>query len=462
MTRKEKEILLDKVEILEKEKIFMHDSAGNLFQYRPEQGIYIRLTDIFARKVIRETLKDNGEIRIDCQGIEFIRRELSESLELYSGKFDDQKSSPFITVQNGRVDLRTVELFDHDRKAYDTVALNFNFDESAKIKETSVTGKFLKEALGIEELDPQKSPKLKLFYQAIGYCLSNLQNAKKLPILLGTPNTGKSVILKLCSRIIGEENVQSLSLQDLTDKYRGGLLSKAKLITCHEIQLGNLKRLDIIKSIISGDPIVLEEKFVKAFTCVPNVKILMATNALPELGEIDAGGAFAERLLPIPFAKREGENDIKLLDKLYEERDVLFSVIFREMQNFIADGLQFAEAKESRDLIDEYKSTGNSLNAFLAEHYERGTSDDRIGTLNLYEYYKDYCNSSLLHCCSRNAFRQQLIQLGYEISKKRLKEVGRNPVSCVLGLKEKSDESEGENKHENTDGAAGRRTDEQD
>ena len=54
----------------------------------------------------------------------------------------------------------------------------------------------------------------------------------------------------------------------------------------------------------------------------------MAANALPELGEIDAGGAFAERLLPIPFAKREGDNDVTLLDKLYEERDILFSVIF--------------------------------------------------------------------------------------------------------------------------------------
>lgn len=457
MTRKEKDFLLSKVEMLEEEKIFMHDSTGNLFQYRGEQGIYIRLTDIFARKVIRERLQDNGEAKIDYQGIEFIRRELSESLEL-NGKFDGQKTSEFIVVQNGRVDLRTGELLGHDKNAYDTVALDFKFLKDAKIEENSVTGKFLKEALGIKELDPQKSPKLKLFYQAISYSLSNLPNAKKLPILLGTPNTGKSVILKLCTRIIGQENVQALSLIDLTDKYRGGLLSKAKLITCHEIRLGNLKRLDIVKSIISGDPVTLEEKFVKAFTYVPNVKILMAANALPELGEIDAGGAFAERLLPIPFAKREGDNDVTLLDKLYEERDVLFSVIFREMQNFIADGFKFAETQESQKLIDDYKESGNSLNAFLAEHYEseRGTSNNKVGTVKLYEDYKAYCDANLLYGCSRNAFRQQLIQLGHKIAKKRL---GSNPVSCVLGLKKKPDCENGEDENENINSPAGRRTD---
>lgn len=459
MTKKEKDFLLSKVEMLEKEKIFMHDSTGNLFQYRKEQGIYIRLTDIFARKVIRERLQDNGEAKIDYQGIEFIRRELSESLEL-NGKFDGQKTSEFIVVQNGRVDLRTGELLEHDKEAYDTVALNFNFDENAKIEESSVTGKFLKEALGIKELDPQKSPKLKLFYQAISYSLSNLPNAKKLPILLGTPNTGKSVILKLCTRIIGQENVQALSLQDLADKYRGGLLSKAKLITCHEIQLGNLKRLDIVKSIISGDPVTLEEKFKKAFHYIPKVKILMAANALPELGEIDARGAFAERLLPIHFAKREGDNDVTLLDKLHEERDVLFSVIFREMQNFITDGFKFAETDESRNLIQEYKITGNSLNAFLAECYERGTSDNKVGTVRLYEEYKAYCDSNLLYGCSRHAFRQQLIQLGHKIAKKRLSK-GSNPVSCVLGLKKVANQAKGEDENENINSSAGRRTDEE-
>ena len=457
MTTKEKNFLLDKVEMLEKEKIFMHDGIGNLFQYNEDQGIYMRLTDIGARKIIRERLQTNGENKVDCQGIEFIRRELTESLVLYVKQFDTQEPSNCITVNNGRADLRTGKLSDHGKNYYDTVALDFNFRENAKIEENSVTGKFLKEALGIEELDPQKSPKLKMFYQAIGYCLSNLANAKKLPILLGSPNTGKSVILKLCAKIMGEENVRALSLQDLTDKYRGGLLNNAKLVICHEIRLGNLKRLDIVKSIISGDPVTLEEKFVKAFTYVPNVKILMAANALPELGEIDAGGAFAERLLVIPFAKREGENDVELLDKLYNERDELFSVIFREMKNFIADGFQFAETEESHRLLEEYKDNGNSLNAFLKENYEKGIRDDKVSTVKLYECYKSYCEENLLCYCSRNEFRQQLLQLGYRFKKERLNK-GSNPVSCVLSLKLKGqyDNSKGATNDENINSQTGR------
>ena len=203
MTTKEKNFLLAKVESLERGGIFKHDSTGNLFRYSENQGIYIRLTDIVARKVIREKLKENCEKKIDCQGIEFIRRELSESLAIYCSELDSPKPSELITVQNGSLNLKTGEfqkISEKSRKNYDTVALNFNFKENAKIEENSVTGEFLKEALGIKELEPQKSPALKLFYQAIGYSLSNLPNAKKLPILIGSPNTGKSVILKLCAR----------------------------------------------------------------------------------------------------------------------------------------------------------------------------------------------------------------------------------------------------------------------
>ena len=135
---------------------------------------------------------------------------------------------------------------------------------------------------------------------------------------------------------------------------------------------------------------------------------------------------------------------------------MLFSVIFREMQNFIADGFKFAETQESQKLIDDYKESGNSLNAFLAECYEKEKSKDLIiGTVRLYEEYKAYCDANLLYSCSRNAFRQQLMQLGCEIAKKRLSK-GSNPVSCVLGLKRKKDDE-----NENINSSAGRRTDEE-
>lgn len=287
-----------------------------------------------------------------------------------------------------------------------------------------------------DEIDWRKSKRVKSLFQDTGYGLSNLPNAKKASVLVGPPHTGKSVWLDLCASLIDAENVRYLSLQDLTDKFRGGLLQDARLVICHEVRLGLLRRLDIPKSIISGNPITIEAKGKQPWTYYPDVKLFMAANALPSLGEIDAGGAFAERLHVIPFYAHEGANDPELFDKLYAERDMLFSVIFQTMPDFLNSGMQFEELEESRQLLEEYRVNGNPLTAFLASNYETGSDDDCVGTKILFDEYKQFCEANVLPTCSISEFRPQLTQLGHFIKKRRVP--GKcNPISTVSRLKRK-------------------------
>ena len=290
----------------------------------------------------------------------------------------------------------------------------------------------------IDKLDPQESKRLREFSRVIVYVLSNLPNIKKAFILLGEPNSGKSLVLELCAKILGIGNVRYLSLQDLTDKFRGGLLQGARLILCHEVRLGSLRRLDIPKSIISGNPITIEAKGVQPWLYTPDVKLLMAANALPMLGEIDAGGAFAERLLVIPFYTHAGANDPELLEKLYAERDTFFSVMFQAMPKFLDDGMQFENLEESRQLLDEYRINGNPLTAFLNSNYEIGSDEDCIGTKMLFDEYRRFCEANVLPTCSISEFRPQLTQLGHFIRKRRVAGQ-RNPISTVSRLKPKQD-----------------------
>ena len=316
--------------------------------------------------------------------------------------------------------------------------LDFNYKENVEIKPESASAKFLRSSLKINELDPAKCIKLRLFSQVIIYVLSNLANVKKAFILLGEPNSGKSVILELCVKLLGIENVRYLSLQDLTDKFRGGLLQGARLILCHEVRLGSLRRLDLPKSIISGNPITIEAKGVQPWLYTPDVKLLMAANTLPILGEIDAGGAFAERLFVVPFYTHEGDNDPELLDKLYEERDMLFSVMLQAMPDFLNNGLQFEEVEESRQLLEEYRVNGNPLTAFLASNYETGSDDDCVGTKILFDEYKRFCEANVFPTCSISEFRPQLTQLGHFIKKRRVPGQ-RNPISTVSRLRRKTE-----------------------
>ena len=334
------------------------------------------------------------------------------------------------------MDLRNSFQLEPIREAYDTIILDFHYKPNIEIEADSVTARFLRSSLKTDEIDWRKSKVVRSLFQSTAYVLSNLPNAKKAPILLGPPHTGKSVWLNLCARLIGDENVRYLSLQDMTDKFRGGLLQGARLVLCHEVRLGFLRRLDIPKAIISGNPITIEAKGVQPWTYKSDVKLFMAANALPSLGEIDAGGAFAERLLVIPFHAHEGANDPELLDKLYEERDMLFSVIFQTMPDFLEHGMQFEEVEESRQLLQEYRINGNPLTAFLTSNYETGSDDDCIGTKILFDEYRRFCEANVFPTCSISEFRPQLTQLGHFIKKRRIPGQ-RNPISTVSRLKRK-------------------------
>lgn len=416
-----------------------HDSQGRLYYFESGDQVWKLLDDYGIRQVINLWSREFYREYLTHSELEYLRQELSEEPELMAPELDSPYYSTFIRTQNVRLDLKTLQTENPDKKFFDKIILNFHYEPSTKISEHSAVAKFLKAALKTEVIDPQRNRKVRSLFQSTAYVLSSVVNIKKAPILLGPPNSGKSVWLDLCSRILGVENVRYLALQDLTDKFRSGLLQGSRLVMCHEVRLGALKRLDIPKAIISGNPITIEAKGVQPWTYTPDVKLMMAANALPTLGEIDAGGAFADRLIVIPFHSHEGTNDPDMLSKLYEERDDLFSVIFQTMPSFFENNMQLEEIEESKSILKEYHINGNPLTAFLTATYDKGTEDDCISTKALYEEYKIYCMNNVLPVCSISEFRPQLSQLGHYIRKKRIQGY-RNPISTVSRLKPKQEE----------------------
>ena len=88
--------------------------------------------------------------------------------------------------------------------------------------------------------------------------------------------------------------------------------------------------------------------------------------------------------------------------------------------------------------LQEYRINGNPLTAFLANNYEVGSDDDCVGTKQLYEEYKQYCDSNVLQPCTISEFRPQLAQLGHYIRKRRITGQ-KNPISTVSRLKRRQE-----------------------
>lgn len=419
---------------------FKRNGMENLFLYNPDSGIYEMIStsvaNIKIRQAVNELIEKNeiDEEDFDHTDVNYIIKELSQGVENYVSQLDNFTPTDYIVTKKCRVNLQTGMTEAFNPNAYDTVALDFTYNELSEINEKSETAKFLKSSLGIEKVN-LSNKRMMAFCQIIGYLLSNLPLLKKLIIFLGSPNCGKSLLLKFLVKVLGTNHCRALSLSDLTDRYRSGLLENARLITCHEIKFGQLKNLDKIKALVGGDPITVESKFVQAWTHTPTAKIAMAANALPTLGEIDAEGAFADRLLILPFQKHGKDNDPELLEKLYQERDTFLTVVFKSMEHFIKNGMKFNDLPECQNLIEEYKTHGNNVQGFVEDNVIKTTNpEDKISLLELYEHYTRYCKNNLMFSCTGKEFRSQLIQLGWEIKKTRV-DKKNNPVSAVIGLK---------------------------
>ena len=389
-----------------------------------------------ARRVIAILLRRLGIRACTCAEIKVLQSEIVESLQFYRKGLSEKGFSDWIVAMNGRVNLKTLAVSKHDPELYEKNGLDFTFDKNAELRNESVFAKFLITSLDIDEVRSSSGeyhPKVRFLLQAIVYLLSNLYGAKKAIVFLGAPHTGKSVLIKFLARLVGDNGYIPLSLADLSDRFRSSLLEHVHVVLSHEMMCTGLKHLDIVKAIISGDPIIIEAKGKQPKVFTPNVKILMAANSLPMLAETDVGGAFADRLSVLTFGKSIASKNLSLLEELWAERDNILSLAVKEAPNLIADNLVFCEDEMGQMAVAAYKAEGNAVVDFLANAYDQDEGG-KIYLLDVYQAYKKYCADNAVNLCTCRQFRQQLAQLGYVIRKSRIWG-SDNPRACVCGVK---------------------------
>lgn len=425
----------DLVEVLANTGVVKNDGNGKIYIQDEQTKIWQRHGKRKERQIIARILKDKGYM-VRRSDLERLQREVEESIYFMDETLSDTTPTNTIRATNGVLNLATSEFVEQiDDKATYKNMLNFQYVPNANLKNAPTVRNFLRKSLGISEEHIEDSPKFKRFLEAIIYLISDIANAKKAVAMIGAPNTGKSVSLKLIERVIGADQVIPMSFGDIVKRFHGSLMEGKMLVISHEMPLKPLKKLDKLKAIISGDPLLVEQKMIQAHAYTPTVKLITAANNLPVLGEPDAGGAFCDRLLIIPFAKEVEDKNPNLLGELWEERDILFSLAADSAKEFIKNGLNFTPEPEGDNLVERLKNEGNSVTYFINECYQE-TANGKISLSDFYDKYVEFCKSNLLRASDKVSFKGQLSQLGYEFGKRRVPNY-TNPRCCIMGLSEK-------------------------
>jgi putative DNA primase/helicase len=337
--------------------------------------------------------------------------------QLQSATFIKDESTPttdtvLINLQNGTLEVSKTGAVLRKHRADDNFTYCFSFDYDANATAPKYE-KFLNEIL-------PDSTMQQILHEFIGYTLTKNLKLEKALFLYGTDCNGKSVIYDIVRGLLGENNVSSFSLSEITkniDYCR--IRIKDKLLNyCSDDSVK--MDVDIFKQMVSGEPITARDIYGAPCEIKDYAKLMFNTNIMPEQKDLDLNEATDRRFIIIPFEKqvKKEDIDVHLAKKIC---DTELSGIF----NLVVEGLirilqqeAFSECPAIEEFMKDHWDSLSPVVQFINEkRLERSTEPGPL-LMDMHKDFKTYCFANKLGCPrSIQAFAAQLRKNKIEICK---------------------------------------------
>jgi P4 family phage/plasmid primase-like protien len=292
------------------------------------------------------------------------------------------------------------------------------------IRNSSKIMNFLHQIMNDEDVE--------LFLRYLAYCLVREYRYNHWLILNGTGQNGKSILIQLIERFLGEANVSGETLDRLLHERFAVAQLYQKLVNVDadvsaQVVLDNT---GIIKKLTGNDLHAAEIKYRKPWPFRNYAKLIFSCNKIPETEDLT--DAFFRRLIIINFTHQFwGEkDDPHIIDKLCTEEE--FSMLFNELLGRLPDVINNGVRKVTEEVLDEnytkFMRSSDSVRIFVKEAIERvienPTPKDNIIRHELYDHYLDYCRDNSITPESDTAVKEKLQNdHGFQLKKTKVNQV---------------------------------------
>jgi len=349
-------------------------------------------------------------------------------------KIDPQRlncEKHLIPLENGVYDFKNDKFMKYEEtNAIFTFRIPIKYNPNAdcpKIK------KFISEIVREDDI--------KKMFEFIGYCLYRDYPIQKAFFLIGEGENGKSTFLRLLDRFLGRENICSISMQELGDRF-SKLELKDKLANIFpdlSKQALGQKSTGMFKMLTGGDLIQAERKFGGFVKFVNYAKLIFSANALPLINEDTY--AFFRRIVLIEFPNKfTGEKaDKNLIEKITTEEELsgLFNEAVKHLKELLEKG-EFHNFKNDIEKIKkQYTRLSDSVGGFIIDCIEyTGDWDDYLLKDEIYETYKKYCENIKARVVSKGEFTKRFQKYIKIEEERRRFDNGRKMIWLCLKFKE--------------------------
>lgn len=374
---------------IDPKKGFLHDKFGN---YIINECHICRING--ELHIYENGVYVNGEDKIEKSMIKYIpnlrsnqRTECLKYIGLMAKEIKNASDPKYIAFNNGILDIETMKLlpFSPEFIITNRIPHNWNpdaYDETCHNMMNKVSCYDAEIRMLLEEM--------------VGACFyrsNNLAGGKTF-VLTGEKANGKSTFLEMVNTVLGLDNVSSLDLSELDERFSiaelSGKLANIGDDISDEFLFG--RAVAIFKKLTTGNRVKGERKGEDAFFFTPYSKLLFSANNIPRTK--DKTGAVLRRLVIIPFnatfKKTDPDYDPFIGSKLKSEQSMEYLIrcaIEGLLRVIETNG--FTEPKKVTEALVEYEHENNPFLSFI----EEVGKDSVVNQLtdDVFRRYRTYC-----------------------------------------------------------------------
>lgn len=369
---------------------------------KKEESVYVYNNGIYELKG-KQIIKTKTEELIEAKSSTHIVNEVYEKVKRSTAiDYESFQQIPVesLCLKNGILNLETKELKKFDPDYHFKSKIPISYDKEAKCEKIL---KFFEEVLYPEDIP--------IIQEWFGFCLFRRYFIKKSIILFGEKNTGKTVILNILTKFLGDKNIAGISLQRIASKDKFALASlKDKYGNLYDdLSSDDLKDAGGFKIATGGGYITAEHKFGDAFQFMTFAKNIFSTNKIPSVKDIN-DDAYYERWIPICCdnqIKKEDQDNF-LFEKITTEEEI------SGLLNWALDGLDkllkkghFSYDKSSEEIKMIMQRQNNPLVAFTEEVLIQDDGN-KVSKETMYKIYSKWCQEKKVPRLSKTQLGRNL------------------------------------------------------
>jgi len=308
-----------------------------------------------------------------------------------------------INLENGIYDLNTGEIEKHSYKYLFNYVIPIDYDPDAKCPQYE---KFLKQIT--RENGVERPEVYNTLQEYLGYCFYRDYEYKKYLVMDGENDNGKTTLMNIWIKVLGEKNIASIPLQELNDK----AFRKDKLYGKHgnfadELPNKGMRYSNVIKEVTGKSPIWADIKnHQEGVWFINYAKPFFTCNQIPETNDI--GNAFFSRQLQITLHNKYlPEKNPNIDDKTCfvrnteiekeittpEEISGIFNHAMKGLKR-LRKNKRFSDTTTTEEKRRIWLKKSDPIMSYFNEEIEETTIDWCITCKNLKQEIEQYCKKN--------------------------------------------------------------------